>query len=74
MPAGLAQHARLVREFARQHHLNVLLERTLACSEDDLWAFGALAARLGQAQGAYRGPAGTTLVMMTFGPVELQGR
>ena len=40
--------------------------------EDDAWTFTAVAARLGNANGAYRGPAGTALVFMTFGEIELK--
>lgn len=71
VPEALAVHAGLVRQFAQEHGLGSLLTRSLHCSEDEVWAFAALANRLAGAQGAYRGPAGTTLVMMTFGPVEL---
>jgi hypothetical protein len=35
------------------------------------WEFTALACHLCDAQGAYRGPAGTALVFMTFGEVTL---
>ena len=73
MPAPLAAHTRLGRDFAEEHGLGALRSRTLDCTEPDLWAFAALAARLGEAQRAYRGPAGRTLVMMTFGTVELSG-
>ena len=41
------------------------------CTEEQAWEFTAVAARLGDANGAYRGPAGTTLVFMTFGQVSL---
>ena len=40
-------------------------------SEDEAWEFTALACQLCRAQGAYRGPAGTALVYMTFGEVTL---
>ena len=72
VPAPLALHAGLVRDFAEQHRLDALLTRTLHCSEAAIWAFAALANRLAEAQGAYRGPAGETLVMMTFGTVTLE--
>ncbi|WP_424950088.1 DUF6882 domain-containing protein [Deinococcus sp.] len=71
VPEGLAEHAKLVRAFATRQGLSALLTPALHCSEEDIWAFAALAVRLAGAQGAYRGPAGTTLVMMTFGAVQL---
>jgi hypothetical protein len=73
VPELLGAHARLVRDFAAEHGLNDLLLNPLGCTEDDIWAFGALATALGGAQGAYRGPAGTTLVMMTFSDVSISG-
>ena len=74
VPGPLAVHAGLVRDFAREHGLSALLSRTLHCTEDDLWAFAALATRLAAAQGAYRGAAGSTLVMLTYGELQLSRR
>ena len=74
VPATLAAHARLVRDFAAEHRLTSLLPQTLHCTQDDIWAFAALATRLASAQGAYRGPAGNTLVMMTYGELQLSRR
>ncbi|WP_371873425.1 hypothetical protein [Massilia phyllostachyos] len=45
--------------------------RKIHCSEDEAWAFAAVANRLGNANGVYRGPDGTALVFMTFGEVKL---
>lgn len=72
VPAPLAAHARLVRDFAEREGLDALLPRKLECSEDDAWAFAALATHLADAQGAYRGPAGSAVVFMTFGTVTLE--
>jgi len=71
VPEPLGEHARQVRDWAQAHGLEALLERKLECSEEDAWAFTALATTLADAQGAYRGPAGPTLVFMTFGTVQL---
>ncbi|WP_235692406.1 DUF6882 domain-containing protein [Deinococcus aquaedulcis] len=68
----LARAAGEVRTFAQTHGLASLSARTLTCTEDDAWAFTALACALDEAQGAYRGPAGPTLVFMTFGEVTLR--
>jgi hypothetical protein len=51
-----------------------LAERKLACSEDEAWEMTAVACHFCGAQGAYRGPAGDTLIFMTFGNVTLQRR
>lgn len=71
VPAPLALDAGRVRDFAERGGLSALLPRKLECSEMDAWAFAALAAHLADAQGAYRGPAGSALVFMTFSTVTL---
>jgi hypothetical protein len=68
---NMAEHARQVYEYGEQHGLAALTTRKLECSEDEAWEFTALACHLCGAQGAYRGPAGTALVFMTFGEVTL---
>lgn len=68
---GMAEHARQVHEYGKKHGLAALTTRKLACSEGEAWEFTALACHLCGAQGAYRGPAGTALVFMTFGEVTL---
>lgn len=67
----LGKHASLAKEFGEKHGLSKYTERKVKCSEDDAWEFTAVAARLGKANGAYRGPAGTALVYMTFGEIKL---
>jgi hypothetical protein len=67
----LRKHATLAKEFGQKHKLNKFTERKVKCSEDEAWEFTAVAARLGNANGAYRGPAGTALVYMTFGEIKL---
>lgn len=73
VPESVAQAARAVLAFAQEHGLQGLQKRKVACTEDDAWAFTALAAQLTDAQGAYRGPVGPTLVFMTFSDVQLSG-
>jgi hypothetical protein len=60
-----------VLNYGREHNILSLTTRKLACEESDCWEFTALAAKLDNAQGAYRGPAGRTNVFMTFGAVEI---
>jgi hypothetical protein len=67
----LQEHARRVREYGERHHIDKLTTQKVRCSEDEAWAFTALACKLGDAQGGYRGPMGPTLVFMTFGTVSL---
>jgi hypothetical protein len=67
----LQEHAKQVRAYGQRHGLDRLTTRKLACEESEAWEFTALACKLCQAQGAYRGPAGTARVFMTFGDVKL---
>lgn len=71
---ALALDARRLLEFGQQHNVPDLLVRKVRCDEDHCWTFTAAAAALGNAQGAYRGPAGDALVFMTFGAVQLESR
>lgn len=41
-------------------------------SEEEAWRFTAVALHLSGAAGAYRGPAGSTYVFMTFGDVTVR--
>jgi hypothetical protein len=72
VPEPLGQHARLAKDFGHRHGLPAYQERLVECTEDDAWEFTAVAARLGSANGAYRGPAGTTLVYFTFGEIRIE--
>lgn len=67
----LAEHAKKVEAYGRQHGFDVLTTRKLQCPEEQCWELTALACMLNGAQGAYRGPAGPTLVFFTFGTVTL---
>jgi hypothetical protein len=68
---ALQEHARLVWAYGERHGIAKLTTRKLRCSEAEAWEFAALACKLGEAQGGYRGPAGQTMVFMTFGEVHL---
>ena len=67
----LSKHATLAKEFGEIHRLPKFTERLVKCSEEEAWEFTAVAARLGKANGAYRAPASTALVYMTFNEVKL---
>ena len=67
----LSKHAALAKQFGIENQLSQYTERMVECTEEKAWEFTAVAARLGEANGAYRGPAGIALVFMTFGEVEL---
>ena len=67
----LDEHARKLRAYGQEHGIAPLTTRKLHCTEADAWDFAALACKLNDAEGAYRGPSGPTRVFMTFGNVTL---
>lgn len=76
VPEPQAEHARIVRDFGAAHGIDRLTTRMIEVNEGEAWDLAALALHLAGAQGAYRGPAGTTLVFMTYGTITVtrQGR
>ncbi len=60
-----------VKDYGQQHKIARLITAEWPCTEADAWAMAALACKLCQAQGVYRGPAGTTFVFISFGKVQL---
>lgn len=71
---ALKRDALKVREYGQKHGIEKLTTRKWTGTEDDAWAMAALAVKLCDAQGAYRGPTGSAYVLMTFGEVELSKR
>jgi hypothetical protein len=71
LPA-LRRHAQLAREWGEKHDAVAYTTRLVKCQEDQAWEFTAVATRLGKANGAYRGPSGSTYVFMTFGEITLR--
>jgi hypothetical protein len=67
----LKLHARKLKEYGDKHGIEKLTTRKWTGTEDDAWAMAALAVKLCDAQGAYRGPAGPSYVFMTFGEVKI---
>jgi hypothetical protein len=68
----LRLHAQRLLEYGRQNGIAALTTSQISCDEAAAWEFTALACQLCDAQGGYRGPAGTALVFMTFGEVTLR--
>ena len=70
---SLQEHANLCREFGEKYGIDFLTAHRLdESSEEFAWQLTALACKLAGAQGAYRGPAGTTMVFVTFGQPRLE--
>jgi hypothetical protein len=63
-----------VRDYGEQRQIARLTSAEWPCTEAEAWRMAALACKLCEAQGVYRGPAGTAFVFMTFGAVELNGK
>lgn len=68
---NLMKDALKVKEYGEKHKIEKLTTPLWKATESDAWEMTALATKLCNAQGAYRGPAGTTYVFMTFGKVQL---
>lgn len=71
IPEPRRSDARLARAFGQRQNLPLFTTRMVECSEEQAWSFTAVALYLSGAQGAYRGPAGTTMVFMTFGEMTI---
>lgn len=67
----LQEHAARVRDYGQAQGVSELTTRKLSCTEEQCWEFTALACKLNDAQGGYRGPSGPALVFMTFGVPQL---
>lgn len=68
---SLARNSVRVREYGEQHRIRRLTAETWLGEEMDGWHMAALANRLCQSNGVYRGPAGATFVFFSFGEVQL---
>jgi hypothetical protein len=71
---SLKRDALQMREYGRKHGIERLSSPQWKGSEAEAWEMTALAVKLCNEQGAYRGPAGQTLVFIAFGEVQLSKR
>ncbi len=71
LSAGLVSDARKMKEYGQAHGYQMLTSPKGTCPEAMAWNLVALACLRCGRQGAYRGPAGTTMVFMTFGDVAI---
>lgn len=72
VPEHLRKHARLARQWGEKSGVVTFTSRKVACTEDDAWGMAAVTSRLANANGVYRGPAGSALVFLTFGEIKLE--
>jgi hypothetical protein len=68
----LTEHARLTRRYGTDRTVPELTSRKLQVSTQRAWELTALACKLGGGQGAFVGPAGTTLIYFTFGEMKME--
>jgi hypothetical protein len=71
---ALRADALKVKDYGTSHGIDKLTTRKWSGTQDDAWAMTALATTLCGAEGAYRGPAGSTYIFMTFGEVKVSKR
>jgi len=60
-----------LKAYGETNHIERLTTAEWKCEESEAWAMAALAVKLCGSQAAYRGPAGTTYVFITFSAVKL---
>jgi hypothetical protein len=61
-----------VRNYGEEHAIERLVTPKWRADELDCWRMTALAARLCDTNGAYRGPVGSTYIFVTFGTVTMK--
>lgn len=74
IPDELRRHAQKVRDYGDQTSYLWLTTPMLVCPPDKAWQLAALACKLNDAQGAYRGVDGETEIYMTFDSIQLGRR
>ena len=68
---SLQTHSILVKNYGETNAIRILTTPRIQCEESQAWEFVAIACKLGNSQGAYRGPHEGTFVFMTFDNVQL---
>ena len=68
----LQDDSRKLRKFGEDKNIERLRTAKWVGKEEDAWSMAALAVMLCDEQGAYRGPAGDTMVFIAFGEVVLR--
>lgn len=68
----LTEHSKITRDYGTKRGIAELTTAKLTTTQEKCWEFTSLTCKLGNNQGAYRGPAGETMVFITFGAVTLK--
>ena len=69
IPEALQRDALRVKDYGEQRQIARLTSAEWPCTEEEAWRMAALACYLCEAQGVYRGPAGTAFVFIAFSEV-----
>ena len=72
MEAALLADARKMKAYGAEKGYAKLSAAKMTCDEQTAWKLASLACMVCEQQGAYRGPAGSTKVFMTFGTVAMR--
>ncbi len=72
MEAALVTDAQKLKAYGAEKGYAKLTAAKMKCDEMTAWKLAAMACMVCGQQGAYRGPAGTTMVFMTFGTVAMK--
>src|SRR5215472_16754861 len=67
IPKSIKRDSIKVREYGKQHNIKWLTTAKWQAEENDCWLMAALACRLCNSRGAYRGPVGEMSAFFTFG-------
>ncbi len=68
----LTRHAVRLRDYGREHDIHRLVTPTFEATEGDGWDMAALAIRLCDAKGAYKGPVEASFLFITFDEVQIR--
>ena len=68
---SMAKDANTVRAYGVEHGYERLATAEWSASEEDAWEVAAVAMRITEASGIYRGPAGPAYVFISFGEVKI---
>jgi len=70
--APLQADARRMKAHGAEQGYDILTTPKISCGQDAAWKLAALSCKVCGQQGVYRGPAGDTMIFMTFGTVTMQ--
>ncbi len=72
LPPSMQEHARLARDWGKLHGMYEWYQGRVLCTVEDVWAFTAVAARLGNADAAFRALEGDYVLHLTVTEFEVE--